>query len=330
MSNPFGDNPLGALMRAIENDKPTITVDDTPRPLKRSLAFDVVSIAAALVEFEEHFRTEAGLPKITFTGINADQAAFLEYMETHRDELKAATGLTSLASADHAVLNSFLAANGSSRTFDPFNGVGVVTIYRMLVAWMHRAEASTLKFQGDTYAAFTVPQNGVRIWQLQDNGGSTFERVVLGLPTKTGHMLYMSELPPDMPAPTSAMDLTSIVDQLHRAERTLTDYAMYGAKLPMIGFRTNTDQDWLKGLIAQLPGDFLTLAQATQDWKVDINEIGAKVEVVTTVTMERSAPSLCGPFTIDQPVFVWVVAPGSGLPQGVMFCHPEDTWIKMS
>jgi hypothetical protein len=330
---PFGDDPLGALLRSsAEADRLTITADtDTAKPLTRSVVFDVVSLSRALFEFLNYVQAKYGAKKVTFDGSTVDQAAFLEYMAYRRTEIMAATGLTSLASDDASVLNSFLSANGSNRVIDPFDGVGVVTIYRLLVEWVNKAEVGMLKYQGKDYAAFTVEPDDVVIHTLNNRGDSTFERVILELPTKTGHTVWISELPPDLSVPTNAMEVVSTVDWLVGIPRHVSPYATTGAKIPMIGFRTNVELDWLKGITATYEGDCLTLTQATQDWKVDINEIGAKVEVITTVVMSRGGgPGSDAPLTIDQPVFVWVTAPGSFVPQAVMFCHPDDTWLPVS
>lgn len=328
---PFGDNrgdnqPLQAEKDNEHNS--TSQVSTQSKPLTKSRVFDAVSVARALLEFMSCTTAKFSGKQLVLDGTSTDQEAFAHYLRDHQAEIMAATGLTSLASENCAVLNGFLAGNGSGRTLDPFDGIGVVTIYRMLARWINKAKLGSIEYQGKSYTGFTVNPANMLIWQLEHNDGSEYTRVALELLTRTGHRLFISELPPDLVPPTGPMDLVRTVDRLHHAPRHIARRYTAGATLPMIRFSTSTGLNWLNGLIVQLPTDRPSIACATQDWEVDINEAGAETDTVTTLAPELTSTTGSGePLTIKQPVFVWIVAPGSDIPQGTMFSHPEDTWI---
>jgi hypothetical protein len=137
----------------------------------------------------------------------------------------------------------------------------------------------------------------------------------------------MSELPSDLNAPTNGLELQDTVGWLARARTDDYPTEVSGATLPMLSFGADVTLDWLLGLQILLDGDALRVTRANQGWKVDVNEVGARVETQTTVVATRGFGGGGSPFVVDRPVYVWVTSPGSRLPQATMFCHPADLWM---
>ncbi|HSX07065.1 MAG TPA: hypothetical protein VLG92_05090 [Candidatus Saccharimonadia bacterium] len=322
----YGPSPLETVLAAFQNPASTATnsadtLDNLPlREFAYSRVFDPASVGTGLQKFSEYIGT-AG---IEFIGDGTpDQEAFLRYLTAYGDQIRNA-GLSGCASHLNTMLNDFLQQVGSSRRFEPFNGIGMVTLYELATKWYNQGTPGTIRFvDGENYKAFKLkdPEH-INVHQVVGD----FECYVITIQTQSGHTLHLSELPNGGVAPASAMDLVNEVHRLHTAN-PIRPLGGYDLTLPVIEFRTETRPDWLLGLKAQIPGQppmFLT--DAFQDYAYRINELGAEAKVVTGMVMSRSA-SLDPCYMLNRPFYFWVTAKGSNLPLGLAYLDLRDTGI---
>jgi hypothetical protein len=104
-----------------------------------------------------------------------------------------------------------------------------------------------------------------------------------------------------------------------------------GAKVPMIEFNVNPDLSWLLGAhTAAVNGDRYEIAQAAQQFKMRMDETGARVKVATVTTV-RAVSLTLGPklFVVDRPFYGWWTQRGIDFPMAAFFAD-WDCWRKPS
>ncbi|HVI69501.1 MAG TPA: hypothetical protein VM581_03515 [Magnetospirillaceae bacterium] len=294
-------------------DLPTIT---------GSIAFTNGPIARALNEYAL-VTGLSGLEALQLVGTNPGQAELIDWIVTHYAQIAHLRDLTSLASRDYAVLNSFLEAHGFSPLFTPFpqSDVGITAILDAPMKWVEAGERTTITrmagSQQATYPAFKLKSTGAKRQHLFDAGPFT-DRVVIK--TQNGHFVYLGMLPEDMEGPRDGAAVLKLARQMLGA-RTQDTHDPAGVILPMISFDNVSELPWLNGLAV---GKSDTLNQCRQHVKFYMNEIGARISAAFAGVMFRSAPP--APYVINQH-FVLAIADDT-TPTTVLYLHPDDSWAE--
>jgi hypothetical protein len=124
--------------------------------------------------------------------------------------------------------------------------------------------------------------------------------------------------------PTSSAPRRGPPSPLERAYPTFA-----GAQIPMIDFDLQSDLGWLlKAGLSTTSGDDYFMEQAKQQFKLRMDETGARVKVATTLQMHLASFSY-GPriFTVDRPFYGWWTLRGVEVPMAAFFAD-WDCWRR--
>ncbi|HEY1352150.1 MAG TPA: hypothetical protein VGF67_21225 [Ktedonobacteraceae bacterium] len=297
-------------------------------------ALDVVTILHALDTLDKELQTTGWNPK------NPAQLEVFERLGALREPLARITGLDAKASRFYEELNAFLAQRGFSPLIDPFDpkkGLGVVSILDKLVRWLHgpgtRSDISTRK---GAMPGFELPPNGVNVYEVAGSSGS----YLLELLTQSDDTLWLfMHDKTDLEGLDMVKLAMDVMRKPHRTPMSPDPFgigrgespAFAGAKVPLIEFDVKPDLSWLLGAdTTTVSGAHYFVAQAAQQFKMRMDETGARVKVATAAFAVRQAMIL-GPavFLVDRPFYGWWTQRGIDLPMAVFFAD-WDCWRKTS
>ena len=101
-----------------------------------------------------------------------------------------------------------------------------------------------------------------------------------------------------------------------------------GAKVPMIDFDLTPDLKWLLGAgLTTKPGGHYAITQALQQFKLRMDETGARVKVATALAPSGAMHYYPTVFLVDRPFYGWWTQRGVDLPMAVFFAD-WDCWRK--
>ena len=197
-----------------------------------------------------------------------------------------------------------------------------------------------------SYLLELLTQSDDRLWLFmhEDTGVEGLDLVKLSLDVmQRPRKIPMSRASWEEEAPTSAREplIKSLVkrplDALRRSRETELRadpgegaYPTWaGAKVPMIDFDLTPDLAWLlgAGMITER-GDRYEIVQAAQQFKMRMDETGARVKVATIVIVKVLSLTL-GPkmFVVDRPFYGWWTQHGIDMPLAAFFAD-WDCWRK--
>jgi hypothetical protein len=184
-----------------------------------------------------------------------------------------------------------------------------------------------------TMPGFKLPDTGVHVYEVEGYPGS----YLLELLTQSDETLWLF-----VHADTGleGLDLMKLALEVMRrsrqtpmsrgpagfGERAFPTFA--GAKVPMMDFDLTPDLDWLLGAsLATEHGGFYTIRQALQQFKMRMDETGARVKVATALGVGYSARFGPEPkvFIVDRPFYGWRTQRGIDVPMAVFFAD-WDCW----
>ncbi len=274
-----------------------------------------LSIAACLAELEKMVGVRA------FRPVNDAQRTFLShYYAVVAPTISSIPELVTVASADAAVLNQFLATNGFDIQLEPLSTdppeVAAANVFKLRLAWVKPGQRTNVR-QGAFDAVRLGASSSVRFHR-----SSACRNPVAELHAKNGDRVYMTvadPLPPQM--------LQDRVRLIHGGLRPLfNEYG--GVVFPMISYDIKNDISWVKGLELLTDFDPWAVKQALQQVKFAMNEFGAKVEVGTAMSAMRlmacAEPELPD-LVFDRPFLLWVMRPGHEHPLFTAY-FAEDSW----
>ena len=98
----------------------------------------------------------------------------------------------------------------------------------------------------------------------------------------------------------------------------------------MIEFDVKPDLSWLLGAdTTTVSGDSYSVAQAAQQFKMRMDETGARVKVATAIVVVRVNLLVPTVFIVDRPFYGWWTQRGIDLPMAAFFAD-WDCWRKPS
>lgn len=273
-------------------------------------ALDVVTILHALSVLDGELNTTGWKAK------NPQQKQVFAWLEEHRELLAKVTGLEAKASRFWQELNAYLTARKFDpmvTPFDPNQGIGVVSILDKLVKWRSgpgtKVEIPTV--QGNC-PGFELPPSGVNIHKVAGYPNS----YLLELLTESDDTLWLF-----VHDNTSLEGLDMVTLSMDVMSKPRDEYpAFTGAQVPMVDFDIKPDLGWLQGAdtIAE-GGDYYYIAQASQQFKMRMDETGARVKVATVIVAKRCIVEVPKLLIIDQPFFGWWTQNGLSLPMAAFF-----------
>jgi len=282
-----------------------------------TIAIDVTTIMHALVNVEEELSAKV------VGGQNVTQRMCFEWIGKHRDDLKKITGLKAKVSKYADVLNKFLTDNKFDPMFeklDTESQLGVVSILDKLVEWLNGpGEKITIYTEDGKKDGFSLPVSGVTVYKTSANE----DCFVAKLHTKTDDILwvctgYWGEKLDGIDIATVAFDVMG--------SKLEVDEQYEGIHIPMVDFDIKPDISWVCGMSV---GVFV-VEQAIQQFKMRMDETGARVKVATGMTLRKCASFEPQPLIIDKPFYGWWTQKGmEHLPMAVFYAD-YDCWKKSS
>jgi hypothetical protein len=284
-----------------------------------SMALDFATIGRALQALSAAYLDDSSWQPAT-----DDQHVFLEWFATHRKELSKLTNLESLASGDFAILNSFLVVRGFQPLFEPFDGIGVVSVLDMLVEWLTEADLTTIEVFNrstmhiDSFPAFWLPSDGITIYDVEGCPAPLAQ-----LRTKSGVTLWLTM----DNRPESSLDLALDAQRISTAARRLNTRYALGAKIPMLDLDVQSDLEWLMGMFTEdSPSGYHEITQAFQQFKLAANQKGAHIKVASGIAATRSAAPMPSPLIFNRPFIGFFTQPEHDHLPIAAFWADFDSW----
>lgn len=142
--------------------------------------------------------------------------------------------------------------------------------------------------------------------------------------TKVNVVMYMTIID-SVPDNIDGLGLIMKAEELSK-NKQFTDYNFGGLRFPMVNINQGVDIGWLKGM-ATVGKDNLPyyISQALQQNKLRINEIGARAQSATAISVRlMSAVPPPPDYTIDRPFLVWFERRGLSKPIFAAYVTEED------
>lgn len=284
-------------------------------------ALDILTILHALNVLDGELKTTGWNAK------NPQQERIFAWLREHRELLAKVTGLDAKASRFWQDLNKFLIDHKFDpmvQPFDPEMGIGVVSILDKLVRWRNGPGAKVqIETEQGERPGFELPSQGVNIYIVDDYPGS----YLLELLTKSDDTLWLFV---HDDTSLDGLDIVELsMDVMIRSRKAPMQKSMYGgrqypafagAQVPMVDFDIQPDISWLLGADTNTEdGDYYFIAQAAQQFKMRMDETGARVKVATVVAVMRGISEEPKLFVLDRPFFGWWTQRGLNLPMAAFF-----------
>lgn len=281
-------------------------------------ALDVVTILHCLQVLEE---TYLGKNRQWQTR-NEEQVRVFEWYEKYKELLQRITGLDAKASLDWRELNEFLVSKGFCPIFEPFEGIGVASVLDKMVKWYTgTAKLVDIHAQnGKTYPGFELPEGCVRVYK-------TAKGLLAELMTQSDDTLWL--LLPNAGVQPAGLDMVQLaIDVMAGLDED--DIQFYdSAKIPMLDFNVKPDIKFMLGANTyDKNNDWWYIAQAFQQFRMRMDETGARVKVATGMVMLRGIMPVENKVIFDRPFYGWWTQKYlKQLPMAVFYAD-YDSWHK--
>ena len=269
---------------------------------------DIVTIDHALAALE-HMLGGCGWQIGGSASNQKSQGVFLDWHYTNRATVDRIDEewIKAKASTSYEELNNFLKEHGFDPEFQPFNGVGVASLFDLLVEWLNEGTLASIKANDTTYPAFTL-ESGFEMYQV-GIGETWFEAPLIEIRTQSGLSLWIMTMSkaPDLDDPTC---LALRATTLAQASKSYTDKYGHALTVPMLDINTRSNIDWLMGMSSDgAKHGELAITQAFQQFRLRMNERGARAQVATGMALERCAVPATTPHVIDRPFLGYFTLP---------------------
>jgi len=232
-------------------------------------------------------------PNRTWRGRTGVQKQFLQLFGRARDLLDNVSGLQTWANHSHEALNRILAEAGFDIQLGPLNSelkeFGTVAIFKRVVEWLKKGSVTDIQIQGAHYPAFKVIA-GVRVVVSRDG------QCHVDLETKSGDRVVVVRHDNEC----EGLDLLRAAAEAMSRLKSGQSGNYAGAIIPMVDLDHQPDISFMRGLQSEdSAGLVAIIAQALQQNKLQMDEIGARVESATALGMLRGLPPQ--PYVVDGP-----------------------------
>lgn len=283
-------------------------------------ALDVITILHALNVLDGELGTKGWNAK------NQQQKRIFDWLTEHRNLLAKVTGLDAKASRFWEELNRFLTDHKFDPMVQPFDsdlGIGVVSILDKLVKWLNGpgAKIQIITEQGRR-PGFELPPNGVNIFEVAGYSGSYLLELLIKSDDTLWLFVHSNTSLDGLDMVELSMDVMSQTRKKPMRNSFGGEYqAFVGAQVPMVDFDIKPDISWLLGAdIIAKSGASYSIAQAYQQFKMRVDETGARVKVATAMMVMLGGigeePQV---FIVDRPFYGWWTQKDIDLPMAAFF-----------
>jgi hypothetical protein len=285
-------------------------------------ALDIASLLHAMRELAEKVGDNAD-----WHSVNADTGYVIEMLRTYGQVIAGSQSIKALASADWEALNRFLVSNNfrpAIKQFDPGEGIGVVSILDKLLKWKSGpARKTTISTIAGSKPGFILPSSDVAVYRA-----TGFLGFLIRIPTRSADTLWIY-------LPDKNEAYISVLDRLHLVELTFALSAadhfaergkFTGVTIPMLEFSLEPDISFMLGAELRSDSEVLVITQAGQQFKLRMDETGARVKTESHLVTERGIVRSDKPLVVDRPFIGWFTEEGAGnLPMASFFAD-FDSW----
>lgn len=274
----------------------------------------VLPILGCLAAAKAHLEGKKGIPP-TLTPVSDQQSEFLEMFGDLFAQLHGVPELESRSDDDVKVINAWLAERGFDIQLPPTSdpkGFAVASILDVLLKWLHEGKKTVITGKGGAEYTGVSLKDGVTVSHM----AAVHPNPVARITTKNGDTVCMSMVDS---VPEGIAGLFLKVADLEKVKATSHNYK--GVSFPMIDLDERPDISWICGLGV---GGGFRIETALQQTKFRMNEIGARVQSATGMTLARGMSSNT-PHVIDRPFILWIKRDGIEFPLfAAVLC--EDAW----
>jgi hypothetical protein len=271
-----------------------------------TVAFDLTTILHAMQKMAQGMGHEA-----EWSPLIPDQDYIIKLLEERWIDLGEIGDLVALCSEHYAKLNAFLTEHGFEPTvsaFDPSEGLGVVSILDKTVNWASGPGIKVDIFTEDgPKPGFELPARDVTVFTTGGPGH------LLRIATKEADTLWIYV---PWKGNSSHNDLSGL-DLFILASEIMSGLGLYpeagafaGAHVPMVDFSVQPDLSFLLGMIVSNHMRSLAVLEAGQQFKLRMNEEGARVKVATNMSAFETCIREPERFIVDTPFFLWFTHEG--------------------
>jgi hypothetical protein len=258
-------------------------------------------------------------PDRAWNPINETQRRFLaDFFAACRGEIEGLSEIESIASYSVDEVNAFLRERGFTIQLTPWSppDFGVASVLNLLVEWIEAGEVTIVTADdGRQFPGVRIGDDGVRFFNVPDHPNPVAE-----LGSKSGDHVYMTMLdqPPD------GFDLIARAQQL--AEHKRPSWGFGGLVFPMVNLDQKVDITWLIRMQTRsddgLPA---RIAQALQQTKLKMNEVGARAESAVAIEITLRVMDAPKPdHVINRPFLIWFERDGLSRPLFAGHITPDD------
>ena len=259
----------------------------------------------------------------SITTTNDWQTEFMDYVHAVcKEEIPQIKEIESIADINHEKINEWLKERGFQIKLGPFGpgGFGVASVLDLLGQWAIKGKKWSVETEeGEYYPGIKMGNYGKKFYRVKDNPDFIIE-----IETKDGDLVYlmMSDAVPE------GLDILYHIDQIQK-EKKEAPFEYDGFIFPKIDLDEETVLEWIIDLQFETPRapiPFYVVAQALQQTKLKMNELGFRVKsAVAMGILAGAAPKRTEPYVINKPFLMWIVRPGLSKPLFMAYLN-KDVW----
>ncbi|MFW9844739.1 MAG: hypothetical protein ACFFEV_09195 [Candidatus Thorarchaeota archaeon] len=259
----------------------------------------------------------------SITTFNDIQKKFIDEIHAYcKGDLSQIKEIESIADIDNEKINMWLKERGFQIKLEPFGpgGFGVASALDLLGEWAIKGKNWSLQTEdGEYYKGIKMNNYGKKFYRLKDN-----QNFIIEIETRNGDLVYL--LMAD--AVPAGLDLLDHIEYIQK-EMEIAPFDYEGFIFPKIDLDEEIVLEWILNLRFETPRGvepYYTIAQAIQQTKLKMNEIGFRVKsAVAMGILAGAAPKRTEPYVINRPFLMWIVRPGLSKPLFIAYLN-KDVW----
>ena len=216
-------------------------------------------------------------------------------------------------------LNQWFAENGfpDMNLYFPPNGLGIGSIFDLLVDWIQPGEVTSLYIDGERYKGVQMKNNPNNVKGFKLKG---YEYPMFELMTRQdGWTVYLVEADINSTYPLDPIDLLSHSQRLLSFSRE--PFSFTKLKFPHVSMKLEVDISWMKGMKVD---DGFQIDEAMKQLILQLDDKGARAQSAVAIATRGLD---MGIYTINKPFFVIFMREGLPLAPFVAMTA-KDTWVK--
>lgn len=237
------------------------------------------------------------------------------------------------ASRECLEINKFLADNGfpdlKLEPSDDPTGIYMAAILKVYLQWIEKGTEITIERNNASYPGIRLKLKSNRYYKWGDH----VEAIAQISTRRPGEKVFLTMYDPGNKDEIEVAEwILRITRDIQQSSSKVTPTHFSRVDFPMIDYDEHIDISWICGLLEGNPeqGKYpYFIAQALQQTRFAMNEIGAKVESAAAMAVFRcvSLHTDHPPLIVDRPFLIWVTRNGMQMPYFIGY-FAEEHWKK--